>query len=670
MPRWSSFDPSADRRLLKGLNDTDTDTFAALYDAYAERLYDYSVSMVCETKAATDIVHDVFIDAYRRAPRLRDRLQLRSWLYGAARRRCLQRGRARGLNWGWSDSSEWTEVADADLGLSPRGLRKLLEMSLARLDFADQETLFLTLRHGLSSADLAAAFGLPNRRAARRVARARTRVDSAINAELRSLARRCAAGQTPARALDAADAEAELIVHTAAARTPFTPAAANPANPADPDAADTDGPGPDSPGTDGPDPDISPDPGADPDVEAELSDGEDPDASPAPSVNVGLSGRIDRSDGGEPDDSAGADTSVGADPEGGGELGVRVRLGARPYVSGSPGRGVTAGLGGVDGPQIDGGRWARVIGAGRGAEAGEETAYAQHVEECPACRRRTMVSAVPLFGLAPAPVLPAALRHRVMHTATDSELAGYRADIAGRGGSLTPDGLPRQPDVPSQFTRRWMFAGGSAVGALSTAVTAALVIAPVTPEIRWPFDPRPRPPSDGSRQASDQARGRAPFGQGPSGGAGPAAPGVPGQPGPPGQPDRPDPPGPNFPANPPIVTPSSPTSPPTRKPRSDPPPEIGKLSVHPHTVTLDKNRSGVIVLKASRGPVTWSAMPSSDALSLSLRMGTLSEGGTVEVGVMLTNVVLINLPGRATVTFTDREGRQQNVKVKWGLRVL
>ncbi len=39
-----------------------------LYDEYAERLYDYALSMTGDEKVAADIVHDTFIDACRRAP--------------------------------------------------------------------------------------------------------------------------------------------------------------------------------------------------------------------------------------------------------------------------------------------------------------------------------------------------------------------------------------------------------------------------------------------------------------------------------------------------------------------------------------------------------------------------------------------------------------------------
>src|SRR5690606_41455199 len=100
MPRMSPSVPAADRTLVKGLNAGDEAAFAALYDQYGERLYDYALSMTGETKVAADIVHDTFIDACRRAPRLRDHLLLGSWLYAAARRRCIRRRRGQVLDWG------------------------------------------------------------------------------------------------------------------------------------------------------------------------------------------------------------------------------------------------------------------------------------------------------------------------------------------------------------------------------------------------------------------------------------------------------------------------------------------------------------------------------------------------------------------------------------------
>ncbi|NEA23193.1 hypothetical protein G3I70_11905, partial [Actinomadura bangladeshensis] len=78
----------------------------------------------------------------------------------------------------------------------------------------------------------------------------------------------------------------------------------------------------------------------------------------------------------------------------------------------------------------------------RGDDSPADPETERHVADCLDCLRRGRVSPDALLRRAPAPVLPAALRHRVMHTATDPELAGYRADIAARGGALTPSGLP------------------------------------------------------------------------------------------------------------------------------------------------------------------------------------------------------------------------------------
>ncbi|MGH3391190.1 MAG: RNA polymerase sigma factor, partial [Actinomadura sp.] len=358
MARWSPSDPHADRRLVEGLHEGNTTTLATLYDTYAERLYDYCSSVVGEPGIAADIVHDVLIDASHRAPRMRSRARLRPWLYGAARRRCLQRGRGGGLHWHRSGepTAELTsrptgetaaDQAPADGPVPDEELRELLDAVLARLDFADQEALLFTLRHDLTSAELAAMLGISGRRAAVRVSRARSRALIAVAAERQAFARRCGdAEQHRTRAREVAEAEAELAGHTA-----------------------------------------------------------------------------------------------------------------------------------------------------RGSLEPAETTLATHIAACPACRRRGQVSIPALFDHVPAPTPPVALRRRVLHTAGDSELAGYRADIAGRGGALTPDGLPRQPDIPTTVTRRWAFLAGGTAGALATALVALLIIGPIMgrPDLYWSFRPRLEP---------------------------------------------------------------------------------------------------------------------------------------------------------------------------------
>jgi hypothetical protein len=67
--------------------------------------------------------------------------------------------------------------------------------------------------------------------------------------------------------------------------------------------------------------------------------------------------------------------------------------------------------------------------------------------------------------------------------------------------------------------------------------------------------------------------------------------------------------------------------------------------------------------------VTWSAVASTEQLTLSRSEGELTRDASDRILVLL-NVQLITLPGQATVTFSDLEGGSQTVKVTWGLSIL
>lgn len=395
MARWSRFAPDADRRLVKGLHDGDDDVIATLYDVYAERLYDYCMALVDDSKIAADVVHDTFIDAVRRAPRMRDRARLRPWLYAAARRRCMQR----------------------NLRFEPAA-----DDPLAGLDFLQREALVLALRHDVTDEDLAVTLGVPSRRAETRLRRARERV---------------------------------------------------------------------------------------------------PDA-----------------------------------------------------------------------------------------------------EE--------------FLGSAPVPILPATLRHRVQHTGTDPELAGYRAEIAARGGALTADGMPRQPDAPSNLARRWVFTGTGLFTALATAMIAVLVVNPnlPIPEIRWPGGTphTPESPSHRSHHPGDRAPGD----------------GAPG--------DRW-----------PTAAPSTPSSSP---PSTPPGQRTGVLAVRPAWIRFRWHKTTAdIVLSADDGPVRWVAVSSTPQVTLTSAGGVIRDNGKVTVGITL-NRGLITLPGTATITVSSGSGQVTPVSVIWDISVL
>jgi hypothetical protein len=243
--------------------------------------------------------------------------------------------------------------------------------------------------------------------------------------------------------------------------------------------------------------------------------------------------------------------------------------------------------------------------------------------------------------MAPAPVPPAALRRRVIHTGTDPELAGYRADIAGRGGNLTAQGLPRQPDVPSPFARRWLVAASGTAGAMAAAMAALLVIGPELPgpDIYWPSGPlhkpstSPVPPKRTARGSGAQAASSSRT------------------------------PRPIVVVPVPSGHPTKPKPPPTSKPV--PLPRPGWLGLSPTSIQLATGqRTAYIRLSARHAPITWNAVPSTSKISISDEQGTIPEGRSASLLIELQRG-LVELQGTATITFTNAGNNPQTVRVSW-----
>ncbi|WP_106396509.1 RNA polymerase sigma factor [Actinocorallia populi] len=518
MPRWSAFVPEIDRGLVRGLSDGEENALARLYDVYVEQMFDYAVSLVGEGKAAEALVHDVFIDAARRGPRLRDRGRLRAWLYAAVRRRGMERSRARGLAWDW-------ELPGAGVlrGVTAGEARELLEGALDRISLSDQDLLLLTFRHGVAAADLAAVLGVSPFKAAALVGKARGRAEAALEAQLRAQEKRCR------------------------------------------------------------------------------------------------------------------------------------------------------------------------------RERGEK-AQDGHRKRCARCRRMAAVPLPVLLEAPPAPVPSPGLRHRVLHTGTDPELAGYRADIAGKGGNLTPEGMPRQPDVPSPLGRRWLLAGSGMAGTFVLALVTTFLIGP---ELGMPTLSGPPAPDRTEKPVVTKPTvpREAPVRPHPEG-----APGVPdvthmSTSSPPSQVEN-DLPAPDVtqygtPSPLGSAAPSSSVSPPHPAPQyteegrppppaPSPPPQEEQAPLQPPSIRVEPteikvdtplveigaNRSADIRFQAFNGAVTWQAASSSDKITLDAGSGVLPEGQAYDLRVRLP-LSLVRLAGSAVVSITNVEnGAQEEVTVRWGLGLL
>ena len=104
---------------------------AALYDRYADKLYDYARFLTGSSTDAGDITHDVFLVAMQRLSQLRDHAKFRPWVYAIMRTEVSRRRlRASRLHLGaWDDNSG--EPVSSDL--TPTRAAEIAEL----LDHAD-----------------------------------------------------------------------------------------------------------------------------------------------------------------------------------------------------------------------------------------------------------------------------------------------------------------------------------------------------------------------------------------------------------------------------------------------------------------------------------------------------------------------------------------------------
>ena len=174
-----------DRSLVAALVDGAPDGLAGVYDAYADRLFAYAVTLLRDRDAAADAVHDALLVARERAGQLRDPDRLRPWLYAITRSECLRvlrdRRRAAPLD---EAGDVIDETVDIGAGARAAELRELVWSAAESLNPGEREVLDLSVRHGLAGAELAAALGTSVNAAHALTSRARAQLERALGALL------------------------------------------------------------------------------------------------------------------------------------------------------------------------------------------------------------------------------------------------------------------------------------------------------------------------------------------------------------------------------------------------------------------------------------------------------------------------------------------------------
>src|SRR5688500_1939608 len=152
-----------DAELVAGVLAGDREAFAAVYDRYGDRLFDFAHSMLRQREDAEDAVADSFVLVAERLGQLRDSDRLRPWLYAIVRSECLRRLKAR-KRVAYGGEEQLVDMADTsmtpDAEAEQAMLRDLVWDASAGLADRDRAMLDLHLRQGLEGAELGEAMGV------------------------------------------------------------------------------------------------------------------------------------------------------------------------------------------------------------------------------------------------------------------------------------------------------------------------------------------------------------------------------------------------------------------------------------------------------------------------------------------------------------------------------
>ena len=180
---------TADSQLVTAYLSGDRNALASMYDLYAPGLYDTAAAMLSDRHDAADMVQDVFCIAAERLNQLRDPDRLKPWLYAVLRNEVYRRTKKRKRATPTDFQSETTPDVVAAFDPNAEGatasydeLAELVRSAAAGLDERDRLVLELSVRQGLSGADLADALGVSPEQSYSLVHRMRDRIEKSLGA--------------------------------------------------------------------------------------------------------------------------------------------------------------------------------------------------------------------------------------------------------------------------------------------------------------------------------------------------------------------------------------------------------------------------------------------------------------------------------------------------------
>ncbi len=170
-----------DARLAEAFRDGDDAAFAALYARYVRPIHDHVRGLVGEAATAEDVTQAVFLQAFEQRRTLRDPAAVRGWLYRIAHNLAMnQLTRTRPMTELDIDAPIPSMEPDPEQQLLRDQSVSLVWDAAASLEPRQFAVLDLSLRKGLSSAEIADALGLDTAQVSVLLTRAREALGNAV----------------------------------------------------------------------------------------------------------------------------------------------------------------------------------------------------------------------------------------------------------------------------------------------------------------------------------------------------------------------------------------------------------------------------------------------------------------------------------------------------------